>query len=822
MRSTSGTAPVGFGLALVLALCACGSDKKLPRCEGTECGDASLTGDSGPAADAGADSGLDLLTSGRVFDAEDAAGIGGIKLSTLGVSASSDKSGAFALSVPTKGKPALLELELEGDGYVPSARPVPEQGYLEVFLKKVDVRVSFRGDEGVSVRLPSGAGIDIPAGAVEDRQGTQIDGLVTLELAEIDGRVRTQAAALPGDGHARMQDKRAGLASLERALSIRILDDKESELTVKQAADVVALMPAPRADAPSQEHAYSYDEATGDWVEESTASHMTSAGVRAYRVDIEHLSWWAVGRFFEATTCIRACVEDASGKSIQGAQVWVVGASHAGVSSFFTGETGCGASDVVADANVVLVAQFLNAVSNPTKVATGAAVGSVRMDASVCTDAGTLMLKTQKANLCPQGFSACGNACVDLASDTRHCGTCGNACAVDQLCVIDACEGPSGEKRAVRGKVVDRFGDPWMGVTVEVQGVTQVTDATGAFAFDDVSVPYDLKVTRGDPQLYLGLTRADTEVRINILGGNSASMSGVVSGGAGFPLPTDHELHVTFVGPVSINFNAIKRESQNGSWSGSPKWSLYKPSIEGTVFAIQHNEATDVMTGIGSKLVTLTAGGSLTSPEMDIVLAPVTPHPVDFNLNLPAGMTFTSYDLGIGTYFRLLSSPPSTSFSLDVPDEVPDTVPVRLIVRAALGASSVQYVSYFGAATRTLNVDVAEPVAALAPADGAAATPQTMFEFTPQTGTVTQLQLNWVQGGEGLRAEIYSHDTTVALERLRAMGINPVPDDGMLTWGVVGDGPASTLDQLLDPARPSQATSEISSYGGARTLLIMP
>lgn len=44
---------------------------------------------------------------------------------------------------------------------------------------------------------------------------------------------------------------------------------------------------------------------------------------------------------------------------------------------------------------------------------------------------------------CPTGTTACGGACVNLTSDPRNCGACGNACASGITCSIGVC-GSSG------------------------------------------------------------------------------------------------------------------------------------------------------------------------------------------------------------------------------------------------------------------------------------------------------------------------------------------------------------------------------------------
>ncbi len=52
-----------------------------------------------------------------------------------------------------------------------------------------------------------------------------------------------------------------------------------------------------------------------------------------------------------------------------------------------------------------------------------------RCTAGMCTTSGG----------CPAGTTACGGACVNLASDARNCGACGSSCAAGQACVMGAC-----------------------------------------------------------------------------------------------------------------------------------------------------------------------------------------------------------------------------------------------------------------------------------------------------------------------------------------------------------------------------------------------
>ena len=44
---------------------------------------------------------------------------------------------------------------------------------------------------------------------------------------------------------------------------------------------------------------------------------------------------------------------------------------------------------------------------------------------------------------CPSGESHCAGGCVNLASDPRHCGSCGHHCLAGESCVSGMCSGCS-------------------------------------------------------------------------------------------------------------------------------------------------------------------------------------------------------------------------------------------------------------------------------------------------------------------------------------------------------------------------------------------
>jgi hypothetical protein len=52
---------------------------------------------------------------------------------------------------------------------------------------------------------------------------------------------------------------------------------------------------------------------------------------------------------------------------------------------------------------------------------------------------------TSTAVTCPTGQTSCGGACVDLATDTLHCGACNVSCSAGATCSAGSCACPTGQ-----------------------------------------------------------------------------------------------------------------------------------------------------------------------------------------------------------------------------------------------------------------------------------------------------------------------------------------------------------------------------------------
>jgi hypothetical protein len=234
----------------------------------------------------------------------------------------------------------------------------------------------------------------------------------------------------------------------------------------------------------------------------------------------------------------------------------------------------------------------------------------------------------------------------------------------------------------VAGKVLNAFGQAVSNANVSIASKTPVqTNANGEFEFLEVEKPYTVSVTVGSQvHVFSGLTRANpTLPLLNNTGGapltGTNTVAGTLSGGAGFPNPSNHLTQVVFAHPnaTTTYTGAIKNVAgllagQGGAYSLTSQWTGAN-SVSGTLYALQW--ATDPASltrptqykGFGSRAVTLSNG--INPAAQNIALAPVNTGNINLALTPSSGTTVT----GRGVYVNL----DSRAFFVLVNEVTPDT-----------------------------------------------------------------------------------------------------------------------------------------------------
>lgn len=214
------------------------------------------------------------------------------------------------------------------------------------------------------------------------------------------------------------------------------------------------------------------------------------------------------------------------------------------------------------------------------------------------------------------------------------------------------------------------------------------TNASGVFSASGITPPYDATVVTGNQSLiYKGLTRTDpTLVFLGFSPGvsRSASLSGTVSGGAGFPEPANHVTRTAFGSPEALD-NATANTTTAAYNMGTVSW-FGPTTTTGNIRALKWlfdgtNLPTDYK-GYGEKLgVALSDGGAFTS--QNVTMSGVSEATISGSVTLPAGYTLASKRMAVGFADRslinvLTDMGASTNFAYTTPNITGATIQMQV------------------------------------------------------------------------------------------------------------------------------------------------
>jgi len=366
----------------------------------------------------------------------------------------------------------------------------------------------------------------------------------------------------------------------------------------------------------------------------------------------------------------------------------------------------------------------------------------------------------------------------------------------------------------VSGVVVDDGRGPVAGATVSIPGHAAVsTDAQGRFSVPGVERPFDLTlVSAADAMgvVYRGLTRRDPAPRLfRVRSIKHGSVSGTVSGGAGYPQPPGRVTLVVFIS----SFGADQvLAAADGSFSiPDVRWRDGSPTVVGRLHAVQMDVGPAgpvAYQGWGdSGAITLSEGLPLAGQDIALE-SPVVSATIDGSASIPAGYALTGRELdlalGEGPWRMVLLADASAEATFSFVSPLVSGAHYDMTASARSAAGDVIGGGRFGlpGVARGLSLVLPAAPALDQPAEGAAAGYGTVFSWgaygTP--GAVYHVAFQPRNPGDP-EIHVVTMGTTTALPDLRAMGLG-LPAAGYL-WSVHAEGPWDDIESSLEYNLPS-------------------
>ena len=311
--------------------------------------------------------------TGRAVDAATAAGIAGVTVRAGAVSTITDAAGAFILNGTGLGQ--RLSVVFTSSTHAETTRlAVVEAGRstdVQARLLRVGTTATVAADTGGTVSmLSSPARVVLGAGALQRADGSLPTGNITVRMTPINPAV--DSSLMPGDFTTLVSGVATPIESFG-ALNVELADTAGVALNLRsgQTATIRIPLATRSASSPATIPLFYFDNTSGRWVQEGTATLAGTSPNQYYEGTVTHFSTWNADRVAD-TVLITGCVADVAGVRQVGAAVFSDGVDYSGTSRATTDAAGNFTIAVRINSAATLTALAGNTLSNTLRVSSGA------------------------------------------------------------------------------------------------------------------------------------------------------------------------------------------------------------------------------------------------------------------------------------------------------------------------------------------------------------------------------------------------------------------------------------------------------------------
>ncbi|HEV7239182.1 MAG TPA: family 16 glycosylhydrolase [Thermoanaerobaculia bacterium] len=315
---------------------------------------------------------------GRVVDANGVAVVGAEVSASGAKSVRTNTNGRFAI----RGRRGTVPVSVRATGFIDTTRFLNDRVINVVVVWPRAAAQSLKTAVGGTLTFPGGT-VEFPPNAFVEASGRRVDGEVQIAMTLLDVSDPRQVRNAPGDFRARMRD--GAIRPLETFGVFEVIAETPSEQRVELARDrsaTVAIRVPPRVRPPREVGLFSFEPATGLWVEQGTMS--STATEKVLISSLRTLGTWNADQVL-LTTCIKvrilAC--DNATPAVN-ALVAATGADYSGFSQgIITDPSGEICLSVKRNARVTITATLGGREIEPVELATPNHVASAADCASV-------------------------------------------------------------------------------------------------------------------------------------------------------------------------------------------------------------------------------------------------------------------------------------------------------------------------------------------------------------------------------------------------------------------------------------------------------
>jgi hypothetical protein len=335
-----------------------------------------------------------------------------------------------------------------------------------------------------------------------------------------------------------------------------------------------------------------------------------------------------------------------------------------------------------------------------------------------------------------------------------------------------------------------------------------LADADGDFTIHNVTTPYDIVVGFSDGTdttmvLYEGLTRPDPRLIAFVTYDRSATMDGTVSGGAGYPLPADHDTSMQLstdhgsggggaVDPTTGDYALIT------DWTFAASTNAYLTAVQ---YELDGSGLVNNYTGSTAMDFPISDGAAVVMP---LPLAPTKTTVIEGRYSYPPGYIFGgTFNWIEAPSFGLIPMPGSPVdnglISLNAPIIAGRSNMVGALAVSALDSISFGLARNVAPGTSDVDLEVPEGIHTLFPFDGSTgithATPFLVTDYSVGVHIFT------FSSASGPTFYVMSDDPVASIPDLSQFAVF-LPPSTAYSLSVLGLGPFADLDDFAGPTAP--------------------
>jgi len=256
--------------------------------------------------------------AGAVVASTDSAAIAGAKVTAGALSATAGADGKFTLANVPVGDRVLLKIEAAGylDGLVAVPVVANQAARAAARLVRAGAETTINAAQAsVVTAAGSSAQVALPAnGLVIAGTANAPSGAVTVRVTPIDPLADPQS--MPGDFTTSAGESIASFG----AINVTLKDANGAALNLKAASTATIRIPlaSRSANPPATIPLFYLDETTGRWVQEGTATLMTSGAERYYEGTVSHFTTWNADQVLQSIFVNGCAVTDTGAVVTQG------------------------------------------------------------------------------------------------------------------------------------------------------------------------------------------------------------------------------------------------------------------------------------------------------------------------------------------------------------------------------------------------------------------------------------------------------------------------------------------------------------------------